>query len=53
MLLEEVIDRPESGFCIDKLVEEGFYYNAGTLRTVPVKIGGTSWIPGIPNRIWR
>lgn len=33
---------------INKLVEEGFYYNVGTLRTVPVKIGGTSWIPGIP-----
>lgn len=33
---------------INKLVEEGFYYNAGTLRTVPVKIGGTSWAPDIP-----
>ncbi len=33
---------------INKLVEEGFYYNAGNLRNVPVKIGGTSWVPGIP-----
>ena len=33
---------------INKLVEEGFYYNAGNLRNVPVKIGGTSWTPDIP-----
>ena len=33
---------------INKLVEEGFYYNAGNLRNVPVKIGGTSWLPDIP-----
>ena len=33
---------------INKLVEEGFYYNAGNLRNVPVKIGGTSWTPSIP-----
>lgn len=33
---------------INKLVEEGFYYNAGSLRSVSVKIGGTSWIPSIP-----
>lgn len=33
---------------INKLVEEGFYYNAGSLRNVPVKIGGTSWTPDIP-----
>ena len=33
---------------INKLVEEGFYYNAGILRNVPVKIGGTSWAPDIP-----
>ena len=33
---------------INKLVEEGFYYNAGLLRNVPVKIGGTSWVPDIP-----
>lgn len=33
---------------INKLVEEGFYYNAGTLRSVPVSIGGTSWKPELP-----
>lgn len=33
---------------INKLVEEGFYYNAGNLRSVPVKIGGTNWTPDIP-----
>lgn len=30
---------------INKFVEEGFYYNAGQLRTVPVSIGGTKWKP--------
>ncbi len=33
---------------INKLVEEGFYYNAGMIRNVPVNIGGTSWQPDIP-----
>ena len=33
---------------INKFVEEGFYYLAGTLRTTPVKIGGTSWTPELP-----
>ena len=33
---------------INKLVEEGFYYNAGNLRNTPVKIGGTNWTPDIP-----
>ena len=33
---------------INKLIEEGFYYNAGVLRNVSVKIGGTSWAPEIP-----
>lgn len=33
---------------INKLVEEGFYYNAGALRSVPVLIGGTSWRPPMP-----
>lgn len=33
---------------INKLVEEGFYYNAGNLRSVPVRIGGTNWTPDIP-----
>lgn len=33
---------------INKMVEEGFYYNAGKLRDVPVRIGGTSWQPELP-----
>ena len=33
---------------INKLIEEGFYYNAGLLRSTPVQIGGTSWTPGLP-----
>ncbi|MCM1306870.1 MAG: Fic family protein [Bacteroides sp.] len=33
---------------INKLVEEGFYYSAGKLRTVPVSIGGTAWKPSLP-----
>ena len=33
---------------INKFVIEGFYYNAGEIRSTPVKIGGTSWMPSIP-----
>lgn len=33
---------------INKLVEEGFYYNAGRIRSVPVSIGGTKWKPSLP-----
>ena len=33
---------------INKMVEEGFYYTAGKIRNVPVKIGGTNWIPDLP-----
>ena len=33
---------------INKLIEEGFYYSAGKLRSVPVTIGGTSWQPSLP-----
>lgn len=33
---------------INKLIEEGFYYQSGILRTTPVKIGGTNWIPSLP-----
>jgi len=33
---------------INKLVEEGFYYNAGQLRSVPVSIGGTNWKLQLP-----
>ena len=33
---------------INKFVEEGFYYNTGKLRSVPVSIGGTKWTPELP-----
>lgn len=33
---------------INKLILEGFYYNAGIPRDVPVEIGGTEWIPTLP-----
>ena len=33
---------------INRLIEEGFYYNAGKIRSTPVRIGGTSWKPNIP-----
>ncbi len=51
ILNKNVIQSPSdySLLCmINKLVEEGFYYNAGLLRNVPVKIGGTTWSPEIP-----
>ena len=33
---------------VNKLIEEGFYYSAGSLRSVPVTIGGTKWQPPLP-----
>lgn len=33
---------------INRLIEEGFYYNAGRLRSTPVSIGGTAWKPQLP-----
>jgi len=33
---------------INRFVLEGFYYNAGKVRSVPVNIGGTDWKPEIP-----
>ena len=33
---------------INKFVQEGFYYSAGKIRTVPVNIGGTKWTPELP-----
>ena len=36
---------------IEKLVNEGFYQEGGRIRGVPVTIGGSSYIPPIPNEI--
>lgn len=33
---------------INKFIEEGFYYNAGRIRSTPVSIGGTKWKPEPP-----
>lgn len=33
---------------INRFVEEGFYYTAGKIRSVPVTIGGTNWKPDLP-----
>ena len=33
---------------INRFVQEGFYYSAGKIRTVPVSIGGTKWTPELP-----
>lgn len=33
---------------INKMVEQGFYYSAGKVRSVPVTIGGTTWKPELP-----
>lgn len=33
---------------INSIVEEGFSYSAGKIRTIPVSIGGSTYIPSIP-----
>ncbi|MCH5180767.1 MAG: Fic family protein [Erysipelotrichales bacterium] len=33
---------------INEIVEEGFSYTAGKLRTVPVRIGGSTYLPPLP-----
>jgi len=36
---------------IARLVNEGFYDNGGSVRGVPVTIGGSTYVPPIPNEI--
>ena len=51
ILDKDVISYPTdfSVLChIAKLVNEGFYYDGGRLRGVPVSIGGTSYVPPLP-----
>ncbi len=36
---------------IAKLVNEGIYYNGGVARKLPVSIGGSSYIPPIPDEL--
>jgi len=33
---------------INKMIEDGFYYTAGKVRSTPVSIGGTTWKPDLP-----
>lgn len=33
---------------INKFILDGFYYNAGKIRSTPVSIGGTNWTPDFP-----
>lgn len=33
---------------INKMIEEGFYYSAGKVRSIPVTIGGIKWQPTLP-----
>lgn len=51
-VLDENVIMAEENFSflsqINKLILEGFYYNAGKVRSTPAKIGGTNWVPGIP-----
>lgn len=51
-VLDENIIMAEENFSflsqINKLILEGFYYNASKVRSTPAKIGGTTWIPNIP-----
>lgn len=51
ILNENVVLSPDNFYLlsqINKLVIEGFYYNAGVVRSTPVRIGGTTWSPSIP-----
>ncbi len=51
ILDERVISYPTNDvvLCeINKIVEEGFSYSAGKIRSTPVTIGGSTYIPPIP-----
>ena len=51
-ILDKDVIQAESNYyllChIAKLVNEGFFYDGGRIRGVPVSIGGTSYVPPIP-----
>ena len=51
-IMDEDIIQIKSDFSILSyiagLVNEGFYYNGGQIRSVPVSIGGCSYIPPLP-----
>ena len=51
-ILDKDVIQAESNYyllChIAKLVNEGFFYDGGRIRGVPVSIGGTNYVPPIP-----
>ena len=51
-ILERDVIQSESNYymlChIAKLVNEGFFYDGGRIRGIPVQIGGTSYVPPLP-----
>jgi len=51
-ILDKDVIQSESNYhmlChIAKLVNEGFFYDGGRIRGIPVQIGGTSYVPPIP-----
>ena len=51
VLDKDVVQSPTNYYVcqyIARLVNEGFYYEGGRIRGVPVKIGGSSYIPPLP-----
>lgn len=36
---------------IAKIINNGFFYDGGKIRSVPVKIGGTNYVPPVPNEV--
>lgn len=51
-ILDKDVIQSESNYymlChIAKLVNEGFFYDGGRIRGIPVQIGGTSYVPPLP-----
>ncbi len=51
VLDKDVVTSPTSYYVcqyIARLVNEGFYYDGGRIRGVPVKIGGSNYVPPLP-----
>lgn len=51
ILNKDVLNSPTNFYLlcdINRFIEEGFYYNAGRVRSTPVSIGGTTWKPELP-----
>ena len=47
-ILDRDVIQSESNYHIAKLVNEGFFYDGGRIRGIPVQIGGTSYVPPLP-----